>query len=144
MKKLLTLFAVISAYAAVNAQAPIAATQDLNQRYSNVQASWQQHDNVWTASFQNNNLLNEAFYQQDGTWLGTETPSQLTQMSAPAQEFLNTRFIGQGSQYTYVKSVNRHEPAGDFQVAYLTMDSGRTLKLFFDASGNLARRDVSN
>jgi|GEM_PF-6841714 len=143
MKKLLSLLAVALIYAGLNAQTPVAATQDFNQRYNNVQASWASEGNYWVASFQANNELQQAFYLHDGTWAGTETPSQLTQMSAPAQDFVNTRFIQAQNGYTFVKAVNRQETEKNYHVAYLSMDSGRTLKLFFDTEGQLVRREIS-
>lgn len=145
MKKLILVLAIGFLYAGANAQTPVAATMDFSQRYNNTQAAWTQEGGFWVASFQENNNITYAFYKPDGTYTGTESGIAQNQLSAGAQDFLNTRFLGQGSQYTYIKAANRQEAnGGNLQVAYLTMPNVGVLKLFFDANGQLSRREVIN
>lgn len=142
MKKFMFLIAAMAYFSILTAQAPVSATQDFNNRYNNVQVSWVLENTSWVATFQVNNELHQSFYNTDGTWIGTETPSSLTGMSSGAQDFINTRFIGQGSPYTYVKSTKRTEGENTLDVGYLTTADNKTLKVFFDASGKLIKREI--
>lgn len=142
MKKMFLLLSVAAMVTLANAQTPVNATLDLNSRYRNVQASWMQENEHWVATFQNNNQQCQAYYQTDGTWLGTETPSSMSAMSQGAQNFVNTRFIGEGSSYAYLKSTSRTNGEVSYDVAYLSTGNNQVLKLFFDTNGSLVRREL--
>lgn len=142
MKKFIFSTLVMVYFGILTAQVPVSATQDFNSRYNNTEVTWVLENTSWVATFRVNNELHQAYYNSEGTWIGTETPSSLTGMSSGAQDFINTRFLGQGSPYTFIKSTKRIESENTLDVGYLTTADNKTLKVFFDATGKLIRREV--
>jgi hypothetical protein len=128
------------------ANVPESVTQAFQTQFATQQAQWIVSDQEIEAQFKKDGVASFAYYSLQGQYIGLEQESSFESFPTNAREFVNKSFI-EGSQYTLLSSRSREEeaPNQNLYVAFLqNSQQNMKIKLFFDAQGQLIRRQLYN
>jgi len=151
MKKIIsTILAVLSLsfIMAQSATVPTNLKKEVKDKYNVSTATWSTTSKYYVATWEANGENKTVVYSNSNEpqLVRVETDLPFNSLSSTTQNQVNTRFLGEGSQY----SVRRTFKVDSFGAAIegvqfdmTTNDGIRTLYIFFDANGNMTSRELN-
>ena len=149
MKKLFsTVLAIIgfSLLMAQSADVPTAIKTAFNTKHKGVSAKWTAGSQNYIVNWEENGKKMTAYYTKDeqSSIIRTETEVAMSELSTNAQDNIKTRFLTEGSTYTLVRTFKVEGFENGLEGCELSNANGNKISVFFDANGNLSRREKSN
>ncbi len=147
MKKLFsTVLAVIgfSFLMAQSADVPTGIKIAFKNAYKSTTVEWSASTQYYIAKWDANNKHVTAYYakENEATLLRTETEVPVTELSEGSQKVI-TNFTTNGSNYTVVRAFKVENMAETADGCEFAVPNGNNIRVFFDASGTMNKREIA-
>lgn len=149
MKRILTTclaFIGLSVLMAQSADIPTGLKMSFKEKFNVTSADWSIANQNYVAKWEANGKKMTAFYTktEQPTLLRTETEVAMTDLGTTTQSEVTSRFLGQGSNYTFSRAFKVEGVQGAVEGVEFLFSTGQSQKLsvFFDANGSMVRREL--
>ena len=138
-------FSVLMAQSVTSQEVPYSIKTSFQKEFKNTTVQWTTSLEYYVATWDSNNKHKVAYYAKtnEATLVRTETDVPLTELTEATQNTITTRFMAQGSTYTFVRAFKIENFELSSEGCEMNMGNNNTIRLYFDATGTLVKRELN-